>query len=85
MSESKHFVQAKGKYVDDIKLPNMLHMMVARSPHAYAKIVSIKGGLNGNELKATVSSTGEGEAETSILLFCTLLLPRTWFSTRVNL
>ncbi len=60
MSESKFFVQGKGKYVDDIKLPNMLHMMVARSPHAYAKILSIKGGLNSNELKAMVSSAGEG-------------------------
>ena len=85
MSESKHFVQGKGKYVDDIKLPNMLHMMVARSPHAYAKIVSIKGGLNGNELKATVSSTGEGGGGSLNSAFCTLLLPRTWFSMWVNL
>ena len=43
-----------GKYVDDIKLPNMLHMMVARSPHAHARVLSVKGGLNGNDLKAIV-------------------------------
>ena len=60
MSESKLLVAGAGKYVDDIKLPNMLHMMVARSPHAYAKILSVKGGLNGNELKAILSSAGEG-------------------------
>ncbi len=60
MSESKFLVQGKGKYVDDITIPHMLHMMVARSPHAYAKIISIKGGLNGKELKAFVSSAGEG-------------------------
>lgn len=60
MSESDVLVKGAGKYVDDIVLPNMLHMMVARSPHAHARIVSIKGGLNGNELKALVSSAGEG-------------------------
>jgi carbon-monoxide dehydrogenase large subunit len=60
MSESKLFVQGASKYVDDIKLPNMLHMMVARSPYAYAKVLSVKGGLNGNELKAIVGSAGEG-------------------------
>jgi len=59
MSESKQFVAGAGRYVDDIKLPNMLHMMVARSPFAYAKILSIKGGLNGNDLKAATSSAGE--------------------------
>ena len=35
-------------------------MMVARSPFAYAKILSITGGLNSDELKAMVSSAGEG-------------------------
>ena len=60
MSESKHFVAGTGKYVDDIKLPNMLHMMVARSPRAHARVLSIKGGLNGNELKAYAGGGGEG-------------------------
>ena len=60
MSESKLFVQGKGCYVDDIKLSNMMYMAIARSPYAYAKILSVKGGLNGNELKAFTSSVGEG-------------------------
>ncbi len=60
MSESKQFVQGAGKYVDDIKLPNMLHMMVVRSPHAHAKILSVKGGLNSNDLKVFVGGVGEG-------------------------
>src|SRR4051794_8747086 len=30
-----------GKYMDDIDLPGMLHMVVLRSPHAHARVVSI--------------------------------------------
>lgn len=60
MSESKMLVQGKGHYVDDIKLPNMLYMMVARSPYAHARVLSVKGGINRNDLKAVVSSAGEG-------------------------
>jgi 4-hydroxybenzoyl-CoA reductase subunit alpha len=29
------------RYTDDLKLPNMLHCKIVRSPHAHAKIVSI--------------------------------------------
>jgi aerobic carbon-monoxide dehydrogenase large subunit len=59
MSESSLLVQGKGRYVDDITLPKMLHMAVLRSPYAYAKIRSVEGGLNGNELKAMVGGVGE--------------------------
>src|SRR3989337_1663660 len=34
-------ITGKGCYVDDIKLPGMLHMAVLRSPYAHAKIRSI--------------------------------------------
>ena len=60
MSESKLLVRGAGKYVDDIKLPNMLYMAVARSPHARAQVLSVKGGLNQNDLKAIVGGGGEG-------------------------
>ena len=39
--EDDRFVHGKGKYVDDVKLPGMLHMDIVRSPYAYAKIKSI--------------------------------------------
>ena len=39
--EDARFLQGKGNYVDDIKLPGMLHMDIVRSPYAYAKIKSI--------------------------------------------
>ncbi len=60
LSSPEYLVRGKGMYVDDIRLPNMLHMAVLRSPYPRAKILSVKGGLNGNELKGGVESVGEG-------------------------
>ena len=39
--EDARFIQGKGNYVDDIKLPGMVHMDIVRSPVAHAKIVKI--------------------------------------------
>jgi carbon-monoxide dehydrogenase large subunit len=39
--EDDRFILGKGTYVDDIKLPGMLHMAILRSPLAHATITSI--------------------------------------------
>ncbi|MFQ5526226.1 MAG: aerobic carbon-monoxide dehydrogenase large subunit [Thermoanaerobaculia bacterium] len=39
--EDPRFIQGKGRYVDDVKLPGMLYMDLVRSPYAHAKIKSI--------------------------------------------
>src|SRR6476659_10517047 len=39
--EDGRFIQGKGNYIDDLKLPGMLYMDIVRSPYAYAKIKSI--------------------------------------------
>src|SRR5438445_4465533 len=39
--EDDRFIRGKGNYVDDIKLPGMLHMAILRSPLAHARINSI--------------------------------------------
>jgi carbon-monoxide dehydrogenase large subunit len=39
--EDPRFIRGKGRYVDDIKLPGMLHGALLRSPVAHARIVSI--------------------------------------------
>jgi carbon-monoxide dehydrogenase large subunit len=39
--EDPRFIQGKGNYVDDVKLPGMLHMDIVRSPYAHARIKSI--------------------------------------------
>jgi aerobic carbon-monoxide dehydrogenase large subunit len=39
--EDARFIRGRGSYVDDVKLPGMLHMELLRSPFAHAKIRSI--------------------------------------------
>ena len=39
--EDIRFVQGKGNYVDDLKLPGMLYGDFTRSPHAHARIKNI--------------------------------------------
>src|SRR4051812_9803191 len=39
--EDARFIQGKGNYVDDIKLPGMLHMDIVRAPLAHARILKI--------------------------------------------
>ncbi|HXY85727.1 MAG TPA: aerobic carbon-monoxide dehydrogenase large subunit [Gaiellaceae bacterium] len=39
--EDARFIRGKGNYVDDIKLPGMLHLELLRSPFAHARINSI--------------------------------------------
>src|SRR5512140_994365 len=41
--EDIRFTQGKGNYVDDVKLPGMLHGAFVRSPHAHARVKSING------------------------------------------
>ena len=39
--EDARFIRGQGTYLDDIKLPGMVHGALLRSPYAHAKIVSI--------------------------------------------
>jgi carbon-monoxide dehydrogenase large subunit len=36
--EDDRFIRGKGNYIDDLKLPGMLHMAILRSPYAHAKL-----------------------------------------------
>lgn len=40
--EDPRLIQGKGLYVDDLRLPGMLHAAVLRSPHAHAKLVALR-------------------------------------------
>ncbi len=42
--EDPRFLRGQGRYVDDIKLPGMLHLDIVRSPFAHAKITAIRTG-----------------------------------------
>lgn len=54
------FVKGKGVYAADLVLPDMLHLKIARSRYARARLVSVRGGLRGADVTATMSSVGEG-------------------------
>ena len=36
--EDVRFVTGRGQYLDDVRLPNMLHAAILRSPHAHARV-----------------------------------------------
>ncbi len=40
-ADARRLTQGRGRYVDDIQLPRMLHAAFLRSPNAHAKILSI--------------------------------------------
>ncbi len=39
--EDARFVRGRGRFVDDIAMPGMLHAAVLRSPHAHARVVAV--------------------------------------------
>ncbi|HEX6303872.1 MAG TPA: aerobic carbon-monoxide dehydrogenase large subunit [Anaerolineales bacterium] len=39
--EDARFIQGRGNYIDDLKLPGMLYLDIVRSPYAHAKIKNI--------------------------------------------
>ena len=39
--EDPRFLRGEARYVDDVKLPGMLHMELLRSPYAHARLRSI--------------------------------------------
>jgi carbon-monoxide dehydrogenase large subunit len=47
--EDPRFIQGRGRYVDDVKLPGMLYMDIVRSPYAHARI----RGIDDSEALAT--------------------------------
>jgi carbon-monoxide dehydrogenase large subunit len=40
--EDNRFLRGQGRYVDDIVLPGMLHLVIVRSPHAHARLGEIR-------------------------------------------
>jgi aerobic carbon-monoxide dehydrogenase large subunit len=57
--EDVRFIRGKGTYVDDVRLPGMLHGALLRSPHAHARIVSIDTAAAEAHPKVKAVITGE--------------------------
>ena len=61
MEETPHrLMTGKGRFVGDIKMDEMLHLKMARSTYARARIVRVEGGITGTEFKANLAAVGEG-------------------------
>jgi carbon-monoxide dehydrogenase large subunit len=41
--EDRRFLTGRGRYVDDLRLPGLLHAAIVRSPHAHARVVEVDG------------------------------------------
>ena len=64
--EDARFIRGQGRYVDDVKLPNMVYMELVRSPFAHARIGNIdnSGALETPGVLAVI--TGEDLAEANL-------------------
>jgi len=62
---SRKLIEGRGQFVNDLHLPNMLHLAIVRSPHARARLLKVEGGINAGELKANLASVGEGASQGS--------------------
>ena len=57
--EDARFLEGRGQYVSDIALPGMLHAAFLRSPHAHARIKSVRKP-RGQEHRVFVAADLEG-------------------------
>src|SRR5919198_3833432 len=70
--EDDRFVVGRGNYVDDVKLPGMLHMAILRSPFAHARIRSIDTSAASQAPGVVAVVTGELLAQHNLAWMPTL-------------
>ncbi len=70
--EDPRFIRGRGRYVDDIQLPGMLHLAILRSPVAHARIVSIDTSVAAAQPKVKAVVTGAMLAEQGLAWMPTL-------------
>src|SRR5262245_34398416 len=39
--EDRRFLTGRGRFVDDVRLPRLVHAAIVRSPHAHARVVEV--------------------------------------------
>ena len=70
--EDDRFIRGRGNYVDDVKLPGMLHMEILRSPVAHARIKSIDASKAWQIPGVRLVLTGEMAAQRNLAWMPTL-------------
>ena len=61
--EDARFLRGRGRFVDDVALPGMLHAAILRSPHAHARIRSVDTSAAESHPKVRAVLTGQALAE----------------------
>jgi aerobic carbon-monoxide dehydrogenase large subunit len=70
--EDPRFVRGKGCFVDDVRLPGMLHLAILRSPLAHARVVSVDVSVAEAHPKVLLAVTGAMLAERGLAWMPTL-------------
>jgi aerobic carbon-monoxide dehydrogenase large subunit len=70
--EDARFLRGRGNYLDDVSLPGMLHMVILRSPHAHARIVSVDTSAAGAAPGVIAVVTGDLMAQHKLAWMPTL-------------
>ncbi|WAX55291.1 aerobic carbon-monoxide dehydrogenase large subunit [Jatrophihabitans cynanchi] len=70
--EDPRFIRGKGRYVDDLQLPGMLHLAILRAPMAHARLVSIDTSAAQAHPKVKLVVTGAMLAEKGLAWMPTL-------------
>ena len=61
--EDPRFVRGKGRFVDDVQLPGMLHLALLRAPVAHGRILSVDTSAAEAHPKVKLVGTGAMLAE----------------------
>src|SRR4030081_2685282 len=70
--EDRRFLPREGNFLDDVVLPDMLHMAILRSPHAHARIKSVDTTAAGHVPGVVAVVTGELMAQHGLAWMPTL-------------
>src|SRR5262245_33722576 len=70
--EDPRFLRGKGRFVDDVALPGLLHLAILRSPHAHARILRVDTTAAQAHPKVKLAVTGEGLAARNLSWMATL-------------
>jgi carbon-monoxide dehydrogenase large subunit len=70
--EDARFIRGRGRFVDDVQLPGMLHAAVLRSPYAHARILSVDASAAESHPKVRAVITGDLLAERGLAWMPTL-------------
>ncbi len=70
--EDPRFIRGRGRYVDDVQLPGMLHLAILRSPVAHARITHIDTSAAEAHPKVKAVVTGAALAEKGLAWMPTL-------------